>query len=102
MGGNGRAVVSRKARDIGIGCACTRRYARSAFGAAGPREKAGSMVDTEDAARAWLSTLPECDGPALERLEQLIALLREENAKQNLVSSTSLDEIWRRHIVDSA
>lgn len=60
------------------------------------------MIETEDDARAWLSALPDCDAAAMTRLEQLIALLREENQRQNLVSSASLDEVWRRHIVDSA
>jgi 16S rRNA (guanine527-N7)-methyltransferase len=38
----------------------------------------------------------------MERLESLAAMLREENALQNLVSRSSLDEFWRRHIADSA
>src|SRR5262249_39140220 len=36
------------------------------------------------------------------RLERLVALLAEENRCQNLVSAASLDEVWRRHIADSA
>lgn len=60
------------------------------------------MMETEQEARAWLSTLPECDATALARLERLIELLRTENTRQNLVSVASLDAIWRRHIVDSA
>jgi 16S rRNA (guanine527-N7)-methyltransferase len=38
----------------------------------------------------------------LERLEAFVALLREENERQNLVSRASLDTIWERHILDSA
>ena len=38
----------------------------------------------------------------LERLEAYVALLREENARQNLVSAASLDQVWSRHILDSA
>ena len=38
----------------------------------------------------------------LERLEAFVALLREENDRQNLVSRASLDAIWQRHILDSA
>lgn len=60
------------------------------------------MIESESAARLWLRELPECDDAALGRIELLIALLREENGRQNLVSSPSLDEVWRRHIVDSA
>ena len=38
----------------------------------------------------------------LERLQAFVALLREENARQNLVSAASLDDGWNRHILDSA
>lgn len=60
------------------------------------------MIETEDQAKAWLRDLPEVDAAAIERLELLVAMLAEENARQNLVSATSLGEVWRRHIVDSA
>lgn len=38
----------------------------------------------------------------LERLETYVALLQEWNARHNLVSRQSLDDVWRRHIYDSA
>jgi 16S rRNA (guanine527-N7)-methyltransferase len=38
----------------------------------------------------------------LVRLDAFIALLAEENEKQNLVSQASLPQIWSRHILDSA
>lgn len=38
----------------------------------------------------------------IEKLEAYAALLREENAHQNLVSTSSLNSLWDRHIVDSA
>ena len=38
----------------------------------------------------------------IEKLEAYAALLREENAHQNLVSASSLNSLWDRHIVDSA
>ena len=60
------------------------------------------MIDGEGAAREWVAKLPECDGAALGRLERLIALLVDENEKQNLVAAASLGEVWRRHIADSA
>ncbi len=60
------------------------------------------MIESEQEARAWLQALPECDSAALERLELLCAMLAEENRRQNLVSATSLDQVWLRHIVDSA
>jgi 16S rRNA (guanine527-N7)-methyltransferase len=37
-----------------------------------------------------------------EKLETYTALLREENARQNLVSASTLDHLWDRHILDSA
>ncbi len=53
-------------------------------------------------AKAWLKSLPECDALAFERLEMLVRLLREENSRQNLVSVASMDQVWVRHIADSA
>lgn len=60
------------------------------------------MIDSEEAARDWLRGSGECDAKALARLERLVELLEEENARQNLVSKASLEEVWQRHIVDSA
>jgi 16S rRNA (guanine527-N7)-methyltransferase len=60
------------------------------------------VITTEDEAREWLRALPECDGAAWVRLETLIAMLVEENRQQNLVSAASLEQVWLRHIVDSA
>ena len=37
-----------------------------------------------------------------EKLEAFVALLKAENAHQNLVSAGTLDQVWERHIVDSA
>ena len=37
-----------------------------------------------------------------EKLEAYAALLREESARQNLISAASLDGLWERHILDSA
>ena len=59
-------------------------------------------LTTETGAVAWLETLPEWDEVARERLETLVALLTEENARQNLVSAASLDAVWLRHVADSA
>ncbi len=38
----------------------------------------------------------------MERLDAFIALLHEENERQNLVSKPTLDAVWTRHILDSA
>jgi 16S rRNA (guanine527-N7)-methyltransferase len=37
-----------------------------------------------------------------QKLEAYAALLRMENARQNLVSASTLDRLWDRHILDSA
>ena len=37
-----------------------------------------------------------------EKLERYVALLKEENGRQNLVSAATLDHAWDRHILDSA
>ena len=37
-----------------------------------------------------------------EKLEAYAAMLREENARQNLISASSIDQLWDRHILDSA
>jgi 16S rRNA (guanine527-N7)-methyltransferase len=36
------------------------------------------------------------------KLEAYVALLKEENARQNLVSAATLEAVWDRHILDSA
>jgi 16S rRNA (guanine527-N7)-methyltransferase len=38
----------------------------------------------------------------LDRLQQFAALLKAESARQNLVSASTLDSLWDRHIIDSA
>lgn len=38
----------------------------------------------------------------IERLDAFVALLREENERQNLVSRGTLDAVWSRHVLDSA
>ena len=37
-----------------------------------------------------------------DKIEAYAALLREENKRQNLVSAATLDDLWGRHIIDSA
>lgn len=37
-----------------------------------------------------------------QRLKQFEAIIREEAARQNLISARTLGDFWRRHIVDSA
>ena len=60
------------------------------------------ILTDEAAARHWLEQLREYDQDARARIDHMVALLADENARQNLVSSTSLNEVWRRHVADSA
>jgi 16S rRNA (guanine527-N7)-methyltransferase len=56
----------------------------------------------EGAARRWLEQELGVSRETLERLNAFIDLLRRENEVQNLVSRATLDEVWTRHILDSA
>jgi 16S rRNA (guanine527-N7)-methyltransferase len=38
----------------------------------------------------------------LEKLERYASLLREESGRQNLVSASTIGQLWQRHILDSA
>jgi 16S rRNA (guanine527-N7)-methyltransferase len=57
---------------------------------------------TEDQAQAWLSGNFDVSRETWERLEAFIAYLRREAMSQNLVAASTLENIWSRHIVDSA
>lgn len=61
-----------------------------------------TVLTSDDAARGWLASLPGVDAVAMARLERLVALLIDENTRQNLVSAGSLEHVWLRHIADSA
>ena len=58
------------------------------------------MIASAEQAKAFV--IERCDPIAFERLSVLVTRLREENARQNLVSAGSLDSVWTRHIADSA
>jgi 16S rRNA (guanine527-N7)-methyltransferase len=55
----------------------------------------------ESAAKAWLADLG-VSRETSDRIDLFVALLRKENAHQNLVSAASLTHVFARHIVDSA
>jgi len=57
------------------------------------------VIESEDQARQFCAERLNAQG--LERLEVLAATLREENARQNLVSAGSLAAVWQRHFADS-
>ena len=58
------------------------------------------MIATEEEAREFVSQ--QCSGEPLKRLYQMVSALKEENLRQNLVAKSSLEQIWLRHIADSA
>lgn len=53
-------------------------------------------------ARAWVERQFNVPRETMERLDHFAALLRVENESHNLVSRGSLDQLWLRHIADSA
>jgi len=58
-------------------------------------------MDEADA-RAWVERRFDVPRETMARLDVFAALLREESERQNLVSKASLDQLWLRHIADSA
>ncbi len=58
------------------------------------------MIETELRAREYVSGL--CDASAIVRLDRYATMLEEEAGLQNLVSKSSLEHMWVRHIADSA
>ncbi|HYN46241.1 MAG TPA: 16S rRNA (guanine(527)-N(7))-methyltransferase RsmG [Allosphingosinicella sp.] len=56
----------------------------------------------EAEARAWIERAYDVPRETMERLDAFAALLRRENEQTNLVSRASLDQLWLRHIADSA
>jgi 16S rRNA (guanine527-N7)-methyltransferase len=57
---------------------------------------------TEDEAKLWLKEHHPVSRETEEKLEAFVAFLKREAASQNLISASTLDHIWDRHIVDSA
>jgi 16S rRNA (guanine527-N7)-methyltransferase len=55
------------------------------------------MIDELERAAGW-----PVSRETFERLCRYVELLRAENQRQNLVSASTLDRIWERHILDSA
>lgn len=57
---------------------------------------------TEAEAQAWLQANFDVSRETQERLDAFTDFLRREAQSQNLISASTLDHIWSRHIVDSA
>ena len=57
---------------------------------------------TEGEAQSWLAETFDVSRETRKRLEAFIAFLKAEAQLQNLISAATLEQIWVRHIVDSA
>ncbi len=55
---------------------------------------------TEDEARDWVRARFDVSRETL--LERYAAILREESKRQNLIAASTLDQLWNRHLIDSA
>ena len=56
----------------------------------------------EDEARNWLAGTFDVPRETMDRLDAFTDFLRAENSRHNLVSRGTLDQMWSRHIADSA
>jgi 16S rRNA (guanine527-N7)-methyltransferase len=57
---------------------------------------------TEADAQAWLQSHFDVSRETREKLDTFVAYLLREAANQNLISASTLKQVWSRHIVDSA
>lgn len=57
---------------------------------------------TEEEAKTWLREHPRVSRETFANIERFVDILIAENVRQNLVAPASIDQIWARHIVDSA
>lgn len=57
-------------------------------------------IGDEQAARDYVESL--CDPEAMARLDRFVALLLDENKRQNLIAKPTEAIVWQRHIADSA
>ena len=57
---------------------------------------------TEAEAKKWLEVELRVSRETMEKLEVFVAFLKREAESQNLISASTIDHIWSRHIVDSA
>lgn len=57
---------------------------------------------TEDEARAWLVDQLDVSRETMALLQRFTEFLIDEARHQNLISASTLDTLWARHIVDSA
>jgi len=57
---------------------------------------------TEAEAKEWLTTCLGVSRETMESLDAFVEFLKLESASQNLIAASTIEDIWSRHIVDSA
>ena len=57
---------------------------------------------TEDESKDWLRNKFDVSRETLDQLDGFVAMVRAEMVHQNLISKSSAEHMWPRHIVDSA
>lgn len=57
---------------------------------------------TEDEAQNWISNSFAVSRETMDHMTEFVAFVRREAQSQNLVAASTLDQIWNRHVVDSA
>lgn len=60
------------------------------------------MIHDEDSAKRWLTEDLGVSRETFDALDRLNAFVVAEAGQQNLVSASTLDHMWQRHIADSA
>lgn len=57
---------------------------------------------TEEEARSWVKSSFDVSRETMAAFDRFVVFLREEAGRHNLISAATLDQIWNRHIADSA
>ncbi|MDO9362718.1 MAG: 16S rRNA (guanine(527)-N(7))-methyltransferase RsmG [Sphingopyxis sp.] len=60
------------------------------------------ILDSEDAARAWIGDAFAPSAEQWTRLDRFVELLIAESAQQNLIAASTIPTMWVRHVADSA
>lgn len=60
------------------------------------------ILDSEDAARAWIGHAFAPSAEQWTRLDRFVELLIAESAQQNLIAASTIPTMWVRHVADSA
>jgi 16S rRNA (guanine527-N7)-methyltransferase len=67
-----------------------------------PRDATAMMITNEQDAREWVAEQPGVSRETMAALDAFATFVIEEASHQNLVSASTLDHMWQRHIADSA